>query len=119
MGRTSDLSKNPIISHELFKNIAQAHGCSAGVVSLSWAVQRGTTVIPKSSTASRIDENIRLVTLSEEEMAAINAAQETIGKWRSSDGADGLHIELDGKRTFQGWTYVDFGWEDEEGNWLV
>ncbi len=81
--------------------------------------QRGITVIPKSGTKSRITENIQLVTLSDAEMATINSASETIKKDRISDRIESLHMEVDGKRTFQGWTYVDFGWEDEEGNWLV
>ncbi len=26
---------------------------------------------------------------------------------------------VDGKKTVMGWTMQDFGWEDEEGNWLT
>ncbi|KAL2752992.1 hypothetical protein ACRALDRAFT_2030079 [Sodiomyces alcalophilus JCM 7366] len=110
---------NPILTHELFKGIAQKHGCSTGVVSLSWAVQRGVTVIPKSSSKARIEENIKLVTLDDEDMAKMNDAQNTVKRFRIADHITRLWMEMDGKPTLQGWTRVDFGWEDEQGNWLT
>lgn len=119
LGGAGDSTKNPILSHELFKNIAQKHGCSTGVVSLSWAVQRGVTVIPKSSSKARIEENIKLVTLDDEDMARINDAQSTIKKFRIADNITSLWMEMDGKPTMQGWSVVDLGWEDEQGNWLT
>ncbi|KAH7317085.1 aldo/keto reductase [Stachybotrys elegans] len=110
----------PLIrSHDVFTNIAKAHGCSPGVVSLSWAVQRGVSVIPKSATPSRIEENIKLVTLTDEEMEQMNKAYETIKSVRFANNIQSMHLELDGKRTLGGWSYVDMGWEDENGNWLV
>lgn len=119
MGGEREGSKNQILTNELFTKIARAHHCSAGVVSLSWAVQRGITVIPKSSSSSRITENIQLVTLTEEEMAVMATAQEKIKKMRIVDQIDALWITMDGKKTVQGWSLVDFGWEDEDGNWLT
>ncbi|RYP39901.1 hypothetical protein DL767_002020 [Monosporascus sp. MG133] len=110
---------NVLLTHPLFTEIAKAHDCSAGVVSLSWAVQRGTTVIPKSSNKSRIEENIRLVTLSDDEMAKINSAHETIMKFRLADHIPVLQAEIDGEKTLMGWSTVDFGWDDEQGNWLT
>ncbi|RYP93244.1 hypothetical protein DL770_000619 [Monosporascus sp. CRB-9-2] len=112
-------ARDDLLTHELFTNIAKAHGCSPAVVSLSWAVQRGVTVIPKSSNKSRIEENVKLVTLTEDEVTSINKAHETLGKYRLADTSTALHVEIDGKTTVQGWTPVDFGWEDEQGNWLV
>ncbi|KAF9874426.1 putative aldo/keto reductase [Colletotrichum karsti] len=104
----SRTTKNEILSHELFTSIAKSHDCSPGVVSLSWAVQRGTTIIPKSANKSRIEENIRLVTLTDEEMNKINEAHKIIRKERFSDGIDK-----------QGWDNIDMGYEDENGNWLA
>ncbi|KAK7754521.1 hypothetical protein SLS62_003541 [Diatrype stigma] len=116
----TDLDNNNIVlTHPLFTDIAKAHGCSPAVVNLSWAVQRGITVIPKSSKKSRIEENIRLATLTDKEMRKVNSAYQTIGKFRSSDHFPMLKVEADGKKTLMGWSTVDFGWDDEEGNWLT
>ncbi|KAF7554728.1 hypothetical protein G7Z17_g2704 [Cylindrodendrum hubeiense] len=119
LGGERDPTTNPILSHELFINIAEAHNTSTGVVSLSWAVQRGITVIPKSSSKARIVENIKLVTLSEEEIQRINQAHETIYRNRISDGIESLYVEVDGVRTMKGWSKVDMGFEDSEGAWLT
>lgn len=119
MGQNPDPKKNPLFSHEIFTSIGEKHGVSPGVVSLSWAVQRGIVVIPKSGNKGRIEGNIRLVTLSDEEMARVNSASETIGRHRVADGLDNMFVEIDGKNTIHGWTPLDFGWEDEQGNWLV
>lgn len=118
MGGERPGAVNEILTHDLFTKIAKAHDCSTGVVSLSWAVQRGICVIPKSSSKSRITDNIKLVTLSDDEISTIDGAHETIRKYRIADALDALHLEVDGKRTMQGWSKADFGWEDEQGNWL-
>lgn len=109
-------SPNPILSDALFTTIAGAHGVSTGVVSLSWAVQRGITVIPKSAKPERIEENIRLVTLTDDEMDRINKAHQTIGFKRFAKDIQSHRMEVDGKFTLMGWTMQDFGWEDDEGN---
>ncbi|KAL4862499.1 hypothetical protein BDV12DRAFT_42826 [Aspergillus spectabilis] len=108
-----------ILTNPLFQRIAGRHGCSTGVVSLSWAVQRGIIVIPKSSSPKRIEENIRLVTLGEEEMKEIDNAHNTIGRLRIADHIQGMRRDLGGMSTILGWTPQDFGWEDAEGNWLT
>ena len=110
---------NQILTHDLFTGISNAHGCSTGVVSLSWAVQRGITVIPKSSSKPRIADNIKLVDLTDDEMDKINNAHQTIQRYRISDHISSLWSEMDGKPVLQGWTNEDFGWEDKDGNWLV
>ncbi|KAL5333790.1 putative aldo-keto reductase [Aspergillus crustosus] len=108
-----------ILTNPLFQKIASRHGCSIGVVSLSWAVQRDIIIIPKSSSPKRVEENIRLVTLDEAEMEEINNASNTIGRLRIADHIQGIWREVDGKRTILGWTPEDFGWEDADGNWLT
>ncbi|KFA74025.1 hypothetical protein S40288_05155 [Stachybotrys chartarum IBT 40288] len=110
---------NLILHHELFKGIGQNHGCSTGVVSLSWAVQRGISVIPKSSSPSRIAENIKLVKLSDEEMDQINNAHKTIKRHKIADHISILWKDVDGVPTLKGWTKVDLGWENEHGEWLT
>jgi glycerol 2-dehydrogenase (NADP+) len=106
-------------SNDTVAAIAKAHGCSTGVVYLSWAVQRDISVVPKSGSPARIEENIRLVTLSDEEMEALNNLHKTVRRERLSDLSKSLQVEVDGKVTLQGWSKTDFGWEDEQGNWLV
>jgi glycerol 2-dehydrogenase (NADP+) len=108
-----------ILSHPLFTDIAAAHGIPAGVVSLSWAFQRGIIVIPKSSSTARIDSNIRLVRLTDTEMEAINNAENTIGRIRLADNIPAMQKEFRGRKTVMGWTAEDYGWEDSEGNWLT
>ena len=108
-----------ILGHPLFTDIAAAHGIPVGVVSLSWAVQRGIIVIPKSSSTTRIDSNIRLVRLTDAEMDAINNAEKTIGRIRLADNIFAMQEEFRGKKTVMGWTAEDYGWEDSEGNWLT
>lgn len=117
-GSTND-SKELILNHKLFTDIAKAHNCSPGVVSLSWAVQRGIGVIPKSASKTRIEENINLVTLTEDEMAAINGAQDTIKKHRLGKNIQSMRMDVEGKPTLMMWAWEDFGWEDEQGNWLT
>ncbi|CAG7935820.1 unnamed protein product [Penicillium olsonii] len=119
LGGDSQVAKNHILTDGIFTSIAKKHKCSPGAVSLSWAVQRGTTVIPKSSSQTRVIENISLISLDDEDMAKINGAHSQLEQHRICNIHHLLWIELDGKRTLQGWTEVDFGWEDEHGNWLT
>lgn len=111
--------KNQILSHSLFYSIAKKHSISVGVVSLSWAVQRGITFIPKSSKKSRIAENIKTVTLTDAEMSSMDEAHSTVGKLRVMDHNSGIAgITDDGTKTIMGWSIVDFGLEDKNGQWL-
>ncbi|WQF77162.1 Putative aldo/keto reductase, aldo-keto reductase, NADP-dependent oxidoreductase [Colletotrichum destructivum] len=110
---------NEILTHDTFVDMAKAKGCSPGVISLSWAVQRGVTVIPKTKSKSRMDENISLVSLSEEEMDKINSAHQAIRHCRTADDNPRMEVWIDGKKTVQGWTAEDLGWEDEQGNFLT
>ncbi|RKO88374.1 aldehyde reductase [Blyttiomyces helicus] len=63
----------PLVKDPLIVEIAAAHGKSPAQVLISWAVQRGTIVIPKSVSAARIKSNIEAIQLSPEELAKINA----------------------------------------------
>jgi len=63
-----NLFKNPIISE-----IAKAHNCTSAQVLISWAIERGTSVIPKSVNPERIKQNFESVDirLSESDMNQI------------------------------------------------
>ena len=52
------LIENPVVG-----KIAQAHGCSAAQVLLRWAIERGTSVIPKSTNPDRLAENLETANL--------------------------------------------------------
>ncbi|KAE8143818.1 putative aldo-keto reductase [Aspergillus pseudotamarii] len=119
LGGDSKAAKEHILEGDIFTSIARKHDCSTGTVSLSWAVQRGTTVIPKSSSKTRVIENIKLISLDDEDMVKMNDAHTQIELHRICNIHHLLWIELDNRRTLQGWTEVDFGWEDERGNWLT
>lgn len=69
-GHTKELLGDPVISQ-----IAAAHGVSSAQVILRWNLQKGVIVIPGSGNPDHIRENTELYdfSLSEEEMAAINA----------------------------------------------
>ena len=67
----------------------------------------------------RIEDNIKLVELSEEEMEEFNTAEKRVGRMRLSDTIPGIQYKMpDGRNTIMGWTKVEFGWEDEGGGWL-
>jgi alcohol dehydrogenase (NADP+) len=72
MGREDDvlLTENPTIVR-----IAEARGATPGQVLISWALHRGTSVIPKSVNPGRIVENLGAedVALSPDDMRAIAA----------------------------------------------
>lgn len=64
-----------VLAHEVVKDIAQKHARTSAQVVLRWGVQRGTAIVPKSSNAERLHENIALFDfeLSGDEMTAICA----------------------------------------------
>jgi len=47
-----------LLENTTVMNIAQSHGCNAAQVLLKWAIQRGTSVIPKSTNPGRLAENL-------------------------------------------------------------
>lgn len=65
---------NPF-ENEMLKKIATVHGKTVGQVILRWNVQRGVTVIPKSTRPERIEENFQIwdFSLTEEQMKKISS----------------------------------------------
>lgn len=75
-GSGSTLHQDGVVS-----NIAAARGVSAANVLLSWGVQRGWSVIPKSTNRGRIESNLNgAIVLNDEEMASINSLAKTQGR---------------------------------------
>jgi 2,5-diketo-D-gluconate reductase A len=68
--------------------IAQRAGRSEAQVLLRWCLQHGVLVIPKSTHRERIEENAQLFdfTLTDEDMAALDALDRTGGTERAREG---------------------------------
>jgi len=65
-----------VMDHATVKRVAQEVGKSAAQVLIRWAVQRGTSVLPKSVTPARIESNLDVIrgwSLSEAQMAELSA----------------------------------------------
>ncbi|PWZ03843.1 hypothetical protein BCV70DRAFT_153874 [Testicularia cyperi] len=58
-------------SLEVVDKIAKKHGVQGANVLISWQVARGCNPLPKSVTPSRIENNIKLIDLSEEELKSL------------------------------------------------
>ncbi|RUP45636.1 NADP-dependent oxidoreductase domain-containing protein [Jimgerdemannia flammicorona] len=68
--------------------IAKKHGKTPAQVMLSWGVQRGYSVVPKSVTLARIESNLEIFTLSYAEMTAIKK----IGEGRADRTVDPIRL---------------------------
>ncbi len=85
------LARGKIVENEIVKVIAEKHRKTGGQVCLRWHIQQeGVIPIPKSSTPSRIEENIAVFDfeLSEEEMQQISALKKADGRLISPAGID-------------------------------
>ncbi|THW20117.1 Aldo/keto reductase [Aureobasidium pullulans] len=68
-------TNSPLANDEVLKKIAESKGKSTAQVLLMWGLQRGTSVIPKSVTASRIEGNFQLNgwSLTDDEMKQLSS----------------------------------------------
>ncbi|KZO91475.1 Aldo/keto reductase [Calocera viscosa TUFC12733] len=85
--------------------VAEKYKISPGQVCISWAVQRKTIPIPKSSNPDRLKQNITLVTFAQEDFDRIENLHKQPGKHRSSDG---MTLKVPG--SVWGWTMEEMGW---------
>lgn len=53
--------ENPVLSHSVVKKLAQRHNISEVLLVLTWALQEGVAVIPRSSKVEHIEELARLL----------------------------------------------------------
>lgn len=62
-----------LIEDKTISNLADKYKVTSAQILISWAIQRGTAVIPKSANPERIQQNLRAmdVTLNSEDMASI------------------------------------------------
>eukprot|EP01116_Phalansterium_solitarium_P013829 TRINITY_DN31257_c0_g1_i1.p1 TRINITY_DN31257_c0_g1~~TRINITY_DN31257_c0_g1_i1.p1 ORF type:complete len:343 (-),score=64.97 TRINITY_DN31257_c0_g1_i1:215-1243(-) len=70
-----DPPKPALLSDSTVARIAEKNGKSPAQVLLRWSIQSGLCVIPKSSSAKRLEENFAVLSfaLSSEDMSALNA----------------------------------------------
>lgn len=74
-------SGSTLHSHPVIVDIATKRGCDTGNVMLSWGIQKGWSVIPKSTNPKRIQANLRgNVELTSEEMGKMDALALPKGK---------------------------------------
>lgn len=98
-------------SDPTIRSIAAKHGLEANAqIVLSWAVQRGIAVIPRSENIDRMKANISLVHLSEEQMKIIDGVHEQPDMHKSL--VSNHNVE---NGTVLGWTYEQLGWKMKIG----
>merc|ERR1711976_1070287 len=66
-------ARDSCLRHPIVERIANHHKKSTAQVVLRWSIQRGTAIVPKSTSLQRLRENLDLFSfaLSSEEMAEI------------------------------------------------
>ncbi|KTW26440.1 hypothetical protein T552_04192 [Pneumocystis carinii B80] len=80
----------PLLEEPVVKEIANKNKMTEAQVILSWCIQRGTSVIPKSVTPSRITSNLQVSELPEDDFLKLNE----LGKTHKT-----RYISLSGKAT--------------------
>lgn len=68
---------SPLMKNEEVIQVAKETGASPGTVLLSYHIARGVVALPKSVTPSRIEENLKIVKLSPEQVAALDKVHES------------------------------------------
>lgn len=70
----------PLFAEEKVKSVAAKHGVEPAAVLLSWHIPRETVVLAKSVTPARIESNLKLVKLDEEDVKLLNEYGEELEK---------------------------------------
>jgi diketogulonate reductase-like aldo/keto reductase len=95
-------SGSTLHEHPAIVEIAKARDVATGNVMLSWGIQKGWSVIPKSTNSKRIETNLKdNFVLNEQEMEALNALARPKGKrfnrpdWGTTIFHDDAEVELE------------------------
>lgn len=75
--RQSAANKPSLLECAVIRDLAKSEQLTAGQLLINWAMQRGTGVIPRTKTVSRLAENFTCKRLSEATMAAIGDIHKT------------------------------------------
>ena len=84
----SPLGTGSLLGDETVRQVAERSGRTPAQVLIRWCVQRGLPTIPKSTHRERLEENAQVFDfeLSDEDMAALDALDETGGTDRALEG---------------------------------
>jgi glycerol 2-dehydrogenase (NADP+) len=83
---------SPLFEEEGVQGVARKHKVGPATVLLSFHIPRGSSVLAKSVTPSRIDENRKLVELDAEDMAILDAISQNKGFTRYVYPAFGVNL---------------------------
>jgi len=84
---------SPLLKDAAIAKIASKHGVEAGNVLISYQVARGVIVLPKSVTPARIEKNIKVVKLDEEDMKTLNGLNKG-QRFVKPDWGKDVHLEF-------------------------
>ncbi|MCJ1391074.1 hypothetical protein MMC18_003935 [Xylographa bjoerkii] len=73
---------SPLFGEKGVQAVAHKHNVTPGTVLLSYAVARGNAVIPKSVTPSRIEENLKIISLDKSDLDALGSISKEQGTKR-------------------------------------
>ncbi|KAF8907983.1 Aldo/keto reductase [Mucidula mucida] len=106
----SPLGRGPVLmSDKTVKAVAGELAASPAQTVLSWAVQLGIIVVPKSENEERMATNLKIVKLSDNQMQTINGIHLQPGMHKS------LLTYHKPDQTVFGWTYKQLGWNMTTG----
>ncbi|EPQ53934.1 aado/keto reductase [Gloeophyllum trabeum ATCC 11539] len=115
LGRPLAKGSPPIFfQDETILSVAKKNNATPAQIVVSWGVQRGTIVVPKSENVERMKANITLVKLSDEDMNAINNLHKKPGMHKSLLA----YHNIDPGNVF-GWTYADMGWDNMKPGGII
>jgi len=89
---------SPLFNEEGVQEVAKKHGVGPGTVLLSYHLARNSSVLAKSVTLSRIEENKKLISLDAEDMEALENISKTKGLTRFVFPAFGVDLGFPDKK---------------------
>ncbi|KAK5148879.1 NADP-dependent oxidoreductase domain-containing protein [Cryomyces antarcticus] len=89
---------SPLMKDEAIQEVAKRHSVSAGAVLLSYHVARGNSVLAKSVTPSRIEENRNIIELDSSDMKALEKISKDKGMTRFIYPAFGVNLGFSDKQ---------------------
>lgn len=101
-------ANSPILKDHDVVAVAEETKSTPGQVALSWNVQRGVGVLPKSTNPDRARQNIELITLSQEQFDRIS----NISKDPKRRGRLNYVAYDSASDKVMGWSIAELGWED-------